>query len=302
MHSQAEFPGLTRVQSLCEYPLGICWTCLCQYRASSLRILRKKDDIGKAKGWGWGLCSGSIPWVPAHGSNFSETTVQYLGCFLSWYLSIFGCMVASTARILGILSLWRLHLDLVTYWASLLGIPLTSGATSTSNGLCSHVHSCTLHPANMAPSLLSVPLHLWKVLTEPIGNSISLRSHSPSFSLNSIYSSLDYLIFTYECLGPTAIMKRLPRSFEVWRPWWEFFQDIRIPILVIRALGKNFLKEVPWENKIESHGFSVGVLVVSHPSFCSIIMSPGTCNHWLKIPKCTSSPSWHSCYYLTEKV
>lgn len=70
------------------------------------------------------------------------------------------------------------------------------------------------------PSLLSVPLHLCKVPTEPVGNSIVLRSHSPS-----IYSSSDYLIFTYECLGPTAIMRRLPRSFEIWRLWWEFFQD-----------------------------------------------------------------------------
>ena len=149
------------------------------------------------------------------------------------------------------------------------------------------------------PSLLSVPLHLCKVLTEPVGNSIVLRSHSPS-----IYSSSDYLIFMYECLGPTAIMRRPPRSFEIWRLWWEFFQDTwwsKNSQSCNQSTGEEVPERITMGKQNELSWPFCRCFVASQPSFCSIIMLPGTCSHWMKIPKRARPSSWHFCYYLWQR-
>lgn len=130
----------------CEDPLGIWWTCLCQCRAFPPENPQKEKWYIKSKGVRLETVQEIFPGFLPRVQNFRGTT----GCFLSLYLSIFTCMAASTARILGALSLWTLHIGLMIYWASLLRVPLTGGANSTSRGPCSHSHPCTLHPANMA--------------------------------------------------------------------------------------------------------------------------------------------------------
>lgn len=136
-----------------------------------------------------------------------------MDCFLSWYLPALNYMATSRARILVMLSLRTLDLCLVTHWASGLEVPLAKSLVQVI-----HVH-LVIHVLFIQliwpPSLLSMSLHHCKVPAGLGGNYMLLRSYSPSFGSNTICSSLDILVFTYECLSPIAAMQMLPRSFEI---------------------------------------------------------------------------------------
>lgn len=171
-----------------------------------LRILIREDDIAIERGEAGDSVQEALPGVLLGAQNFKGTTGHFLGCFRSWYLSTLSCRETSRTRMLRALSLWALDLGLVPPWALGLEVSVTGRATSYP---CSPNHPCSLHSANMAAVTLSMALRPCRVLAELIDKFLLLRSYSPSSDSNTICSSLDTLVFTYEFLSPTTAMQWL---------------------------------------------------------------------------------------------